>query len=213
MATLHAMVPVVLAVAALVAHVSASAPTIPDCYTQVTTPARITLACADGNFWVDGLRWRGWGTTTAIATGTSHQNDCTPNCAGGHFKTRAVSVAATKPATCLGGRRQYTHFVWRFTAGRAGGSADFPCSWPLHPQLSARRSGGTITLDGAAWSRGDGCPATVAITSGATKVATATVPKSGAFEVAWKSPPGRHVVVARQTCRGGRLYEAVVSVR
>jgi hypothetical protein len=207
------MVPVLLAVAALVAHGSASAPTIPDCYTQVTSPARITLACADGNFWVGGLRWRGWGGTAATATGTSHQNDCTPNCAAGHFEAHAVSVSVSKPATCLGGRRQYTHLVWRFTPGRAGGSTALPCTWPLHPQLSAQRSGGTITLHGAAWTRGGGCPGTVAIMSGATRIATATIPKSGAFEVAWKSPPARHVVVARQTCRGGKLYEAVVSVR
>jgi hypothetical protein len=207
------MVPVLLAVAALMAHGSASAPTIPDCYTQVVSPARITLACADGNFLVAGLRWRGWGGATATATGTSHQNDCTPNCAAGHFQNNAVSVTAIKLATCLGGRRQYTRLVWRFTLGRARGSTDFPCGWPLHPQLSAKRSGGTIALYGAAWTRGGGCRASVAITSGATKVATATVPKSGAFKVLWKQPQGRHVVVARQTCRGGRLFEAVVSVR
>ena len=208
------MVPVLLAVAAVVAHGSVSAPpTIPDCYTQVVSPARITVACGDGNFWLAGLRWRNWGKTTATATGRSHENNCTPDCVHGVFRTHAVSVTASKPVTCLGGRRQYTRLVWRFTPSAATGSSDFPCSWPLHPGLAAKHAGGTVTLTGSAWTRGAGCPTTVALTTGSTKIATATIGKSGAFSVAWHAPAGRHVVVARQTCRGGALYEAVVSVR
>ena len=208
------MMTVLVVVAAVLAHSSGAAPTIPDCYAQVVAPKRVTLACADGNFWLGELRWRGWGGATATATGASHQNDCTPNCAAGHFHARAVAVTASKPATCLGGRRQYTRLAWRFTSGtRAGGTTDFPCSWELHPGLTAKRSGGTVTLDGTAWTRGGGCPATVVLTSGATRIAAPAIPASGAFEVVWPAPPGRHVVVARQTCRGGTLYEAVVGVR
>ncbi len=207
------MMPVLLVVAAVVAHSSGAGPTIPDCFAQVVAPTRITLACGDGNFWLGELRWRGWGGATATAAGAAHRNDCTPNCAAGHFHARAVAVAASKPATCPGGRRQYTRLSWRFASRtRSGGTTDFPCSWPLHPGLTAKRSGGTVTLDGTAWTRGGGCPSTVVLTSGTTRIGAAAIRASGTFELHWYAPPGRHVVVARQTCRGRTLYEAVVGV-
>ena len=56
-------------------------------------PASIMLACADANYWIAALKWKGWGTATATAAGKVHYNDCTPYCAAGHFHT--VSGTAT----------------------------------------------------------------------------------------------------------------------
>jgi hypothetical protein len=54
-------------------------------------PSEIVLACADAGLGVRRLRWLGWGEPTAAGIGTAFANDCTPNCAAGHFHTyRAV---------------------------------------------------------------------------------------------------------------------------
>jgi hypothetical protein len=67
-------------------------------------PVRIVLACGDANLWIAALKWQGWGTATASATGTVHYNDCTPYCAAGHFHTVAgtASLSILKAGTCKG---------------------------------------------------------------------------------------------------------------
>ena len=147
-----------LAAALMLAQGSGTPPTIPDCFTRVVAPRTVTLACGDGNFWLGGLRWSGWGAATATATGTAHANDCKPYCAAGHFHAYPVTVAASRPATCLGGLRQYTRLSLRYTAARRPGARateteTFPCTWPLHPGLTARRSSRTVALSGTAWAR------------------------------------------------------------
>ena len=68
---------------------------LPDCLGKPRVrPATVVLACGDGNFGVRRLRWIGWGGPCAAAVGTAYANDCTPNCAAGHFHAyRAVIVA------------------------------------------------------------------------------------------------------------------------
>jgi len=208
-----------LAAAVIFAHGSAATPTLPDCFTQTVAPRELTLACGDGNFWVGGLRWRGWGRAIATAVGAAHANDCKPYCAAGHFHTYPVAVTASRPATCLGGRRQYTRLSLRYAAGRSPGvgpteTESFPCTWPLHPGLTARRSGGAVVLSGTAWgAHADDCPAVVVLASGSTTIAKAPLSATDGFRVLWRATPGRHVVVARQTCRDGSLREAAVVVR
>lgn len=208
---------VALVAAALLAHQGAPAPTIPDCFTQVVAPKQIVLACGDGNFWIGALRWRGWGDATAAATGTANQNDCDPYCAAGQFHAYPVTVTASAPRTCRSGRRQYTLLEYRYTGDRpagaaATGSEAFPCKWPLHPGLTARRSGGSVVLAGSAWIRSAACPGTVALTSAGAAIATPRLTSKGSFRVVWKAPAGRHVVVARQQCGGASLREATVVV-
>ncbi|WP_285486115.1 hypothetical protein [Amycolatopsis taiwanensis] len=53
--------------------------------TAVSTPSRYILACADGGLILDGLRWSAWGAPTANATGSLWENNCTPDCAMGHY--------------------------------------------------------------------------------------------------------------------------------
>jgi hypothetical protein len=73
---------------------------ISNCGPLASAPAELVLACGDGNYYLTGLHWQAWGTTSATASGTAHLNDCTPYCAAGHFHTYPVRVVATKRARC-----------------------------------------------------------------------------------------------------------------
>jgi hypothetical protein len=78
-------------------------------------PHSIVFACADGNFYVNGLRWSSWTAESATAVGIGHQNDCTPFCAAGHFHAYpSVSIRLGRPETCRGGRRLFTRVTYRF---------------------------------------------------------------------------------------------------
>ena len=98
-------------------------------------PAEVTFACADANFYATGLSWSHWGTADAEATGVGHQNDCTPNCAAGHFHTFPLSVHLSRPVVCVKrGRRQFSRIAWRFTAAKPAQAArsdgeTLPCSF------------------------------------------------------------------------------------
>ena len=99
----------------------AAPPTIPNCVTQVAAPHHLMLACGDGNFWLDGVTWQHWGDAAATGTGTAHANDCTPNCAAGHFHTYRVTAVVGDLRTCTGGRRQYTRLLLRYPATKPAG--------------------------------------------------------------------------------------------
>lgn len=75
---------------------------VSDCGTLVQHPKTLTLACADANYGLAKLAWTHWGGVTATATGVASANDCTPNCAAGHFHSYPVRVAATKLTRCRG---------------------------------------------------------------------------------------------------------------
>ena len=77
-------------------------------------PHSIVLACADGNFYVDHLRWKSWTATGARATGTGHQNDCKPYCAAGHFHAYTISIRLSRVVPCHR-RRDFTRITWRWT--------------------------------------------------------------------------------------------------
>jgi hypothetical protein len=57
-------------------------------------PSAYVLSCADFNSKFTDLKWTSWGSTTAYATGEARWNDCTPNCAAGHWKSESVTVWA-----------------------------------------------------------------------------------------------------------------------
>jgi hypothetical protein len=58
------------------------------------TPSSYVLSCADFNSKFTDLHWTSWGSATAYATGEARWNDCTPNCASGHWKSETVTVWA-----------------------------------------------------------------------------------------------------------------------
>lgn len=67
-----------------------------DCEYPEVKPGAITLTCADGGQYIDGISWDTWGSTGAQGTGTYHVNDCDPNCAEGHFQQREVKINLSK---------------------------------------------------------------------------------------------------------------------
>jgi hypothetical protein len=117
--------------------VAATQPTaLPDCQGKLLVkPASITLACGDGNFYVENLKWTGWGQSFAAATGTAKANDCRPNCAAGHFHSYPMLLIVTGSQSC-GGHPAYARVVYAFV-GRSpypqstkveDSTQTFPCS-------------------------------------------------------------------------------------
>lgn len=91
-------------VAVLAAVALAGPPTaLPDCLGKPQVrPAAVVIACGDGNFGLRKLRWSGWGTTMARATGVAYANDCKPYCAAGHFQSYAAVLVASGRQRCHG---------------------------------------------------------------------------------------------------------------
>jgi hypothetical protein len=48
-------------------------------------PRTFIVTCADAGIQFDKLSWTSWTPGLASAAGTLEENDCTPNCADGHF--------------------------------------------------------------------------------------------------------------------------------
>ncbi len=84
---------------------SRSAPiaALPNCLGKpIVRPTSVIFACGDGGVYATGVHWRNWGAPFATATATMHENDCTPNCAQGHFHTFAAYLAVTGREICHG---------------------------------------------------------------------------------------------------------------
>ena len=72
----------------------------PNCTRAQYKPKELTLACNDGSYYLIKLKWTSWTTRKATGSGLAEVNDCTPNCAAGHFHAYRVSVTLTKPKRC-----------------------------------------------------------------------------------------------------------------
>jgi len=59
-----------------------------------TEPAKI-ITSADGSGLVQNLTWSGWGSATALGTGTLEIDDCNPNCAQGTYTGYPATVTLT----------------------------------------------------------------------------------------------------------------------
>jgi hypothetical protein len=76
-----------------------------NCQKPSVEPTEIVLACADYNTLLEALHWTSWTATSATAVGTLVYNDCTPNCAEGHFHhVPGTRVTLTVPSRGAGGR-------------------------------------------------------------------------------------------------------------
>jgi hypothetical protein len=51
----------------------------------VVQPSTYVITCADAGIGVKDLHWTSWTSKLASGDGTFWENDCTPNCAAGHF--------------------------------------------------------------------------------------------------------------------------------
>ena len=101
---------------------------LPDCLGKpVVKPTTVTFACGDGNFLIEKLRWTGWGESFAAATGTFEANDCTPNCAAGHFHAYKGVIVASGSQKCPDGTQAYATVRYAFF-GRAPFGANAPGS-------------------------------------------------------------------------------------
>ncbi len=80
-----------------------------NCKTPSVEPAEIVLACADYNAILESLHWTGWTATSATAVGTFVYNDCTPNCAAGHFHhVPGTRVTLTVPSPSASGQQVWS---------------------------------------------------------------------------------------------------------
>ena len=92
------------------------------CGPLAAAPRTLTLACGDANYGLDRLAWHGWGRPRATATGIARANDCTPNCAAGHFHSYRVTATADRLNAC-GRARTYARLTIVYAAARPEGVA------------------------------------------------------------------------------------------
>ena len=80
-------------VASRSAGASKTTPRVLTCpgHTEVR-PRSYLMSCGDANASWKNMVWTSWGPRTASGTGDLYQNDCTPNCASGHFHTYPAKV-------------------------------------------------------------------------------------------------------------------------
>lgn len=70
---------------------------IPNCLGEpVQEPREYVLTCADAGYLVAGLRWEGWGTARAVATGVAHVETCVPDCATGSVEQYPATVVVDR---------------------------------------------------------------------------------------------------------------------
>lgn len=78
-----------------------------DGQTPLVAPPSTFFLAEDGSVVLKNLRWSGWGTSVAQATGLWSASDCTPDCAGGNLTTSPVTLTLSSPGSVLG------HMVYR----------------------------------------------------------------------------------------------------
>jgi hypothetical protein len=91
------------------------------CNGHAFKPRKVTFACADGNAFATNLRYSSYGSQQAQATGTIHLNECTPNCAEGHFRQHAGKVRFDQVIRCADGRKYFSRA--RYQYGKRSASA------------------------------------------------------------------------------------------
>lgn len=58
---------------------------------------RVLIPSVDGSLSVGDMHWRVWTTERAVGAGVAHVNDCTPDCADGHYASHPVTVYLSQP--------------------------------------------------------------------------------------------------------------------
>lgn len=92
---------------------------LPDCAGALhTKPSSVVFACGDGNLYIQKISWTVWGPRYAFGEGTLVENDCTPDCASGHFHSYAASIEAFGAQRCAGGRVAFDDAAYVITDER-----------------------------------------------------------------------------------------------
>jgi hypothetical protein len=117
-----AVIPVVVATAAIAPAAQASKPTgLLNCAAKVDVrPKTFQLACGDGNIGLVKLSWTRFGGATASGTGVLAVNGCDPTCVDGSVTRTRVRIVATRTRT-LGHKRTYTRLALTLRSGKSAG--------------------------------------------------------------------------------------------
>jgi hypothetical protein len=118
---LRIAVPLALGLAPAVALASGSAGhvRVTNCNTAQYKPSSITIACGDGNTFVENLKWSSWTQTSASGKGIYAFNDCKPDCVSGHLKTFATAVKLSHAQRCPKQKHMvFTDMALTFTGKR-----------------------------------------------------------------------------------------------
>jgi hypothetical protein len=119
LATLAALAALQLAAPAALAIDRNRVLVVGDCTHAQFKPAKIVIACGDGNEVLTHLSWSTWTAAKATGKGMNSINSCTPTCAGGHFKDYAVTVTLSKPHHCAKlSSKVFSRATLHFTHGR-----------------------------------------------------------------------------------------------
>jgi hypothetical protein len=75
-----------------------------------TKPTTVLLS-GDGSGLIKSLRWSGWGTAVATASGTYEADSCKPDCAQGKYRSSPATITLTALTPYPGGKRAYAEMV------------------------------------------------------------------------------------------------------
>jgi hypothetical protein len=83
-------------------------------------PSGYIETCADDGIGLEHLHWTSWTSALASGYGTMYENDCTPNCAAGHFHYFSALVVFWGSAKVKGhpAERSYRWLTLIFTGKR-----------------------------------------------------------------------------------------------
>jgi hypothetical protein len=78
-------------------------------------PAEVAVRCADNSLTASHLRWSGWGTPVATATGTAVINTCEfEDCHTGAYASYRVVLVVSGAVKCPKGGRAYARIQYMF---------------------------------------------------------------------------------------------------
>ena len=80
-------------------------------------PKNLILTCADANSRLVAIHWSSWGAATARAVGTFQENDCIPDCAGGHFHQWRTHVTVWRVVHTRAYGRLFSRLTVDYVAG------------------------------------------------------------------------------------------------
>jgi hypothetical protein len=92
-----------------------------DCTKSQVRPSTVVLACADGNAYVNHIKWKGFGGASSSGSGSYTLNTCKPYCAAGKFVSYPVDFTATQAKPCPDHQDDYRQLSVTFLAARPQG--------------------------------------------------------------------------------------------
>lgn len=82
----------------------------------VLHPSSFVISCADGNSYLQKIKWTKWTSTVAKATATYTENNCTPYCAAGKFINYPAKLTLSTVKSSSSGKL-FTKLFVSYTSG------------------------------------------------------------------------------------------------